>query len=117
MFQFDVKNALLHGDLEEEVYMDTPLGFQMSGAEGKMCRLKRALYALKQLLRVWFERFQAAMFTNGYKQCQADHTLFIKREDRKMTALIVYVDDIVVIGNDEVEVVHLKSTLTKEFEI
>lgn len=82
-----------------------------------MCRLKRTLYDLKQSPRIWFERFWVAMVTNRYKQCQANHTLFIKLEDRKMTALIVYVDDIVVIGNSEVEVACLKSSLANEFEI
>lgn len=57
------------------------------------------------------------MIYSGYKQAQADYTLFIKRQGPKMTALIMYVDDIVVTGNDEDEVKHLKSSLTKEFEI
>lgn len=44
------------------------------------------------------------MIKNGYKQCQADHTLFVKRQGKKVTALLVYVDDIVVTSNDEVEI-------------
>lgn len=78
-----MKNVFLHRDLEDELYMDTPLGFQMPGAKGKVCRLKRALYGVKQLPRAWFKRFQVAMITNGYKQSQADHTLFVKREVKR----------------------------------
>lgn len=56
------------------------------------------------------------MITNVYKQWQADHTLFVKRMDRKVMALIVYVDDIMMTGNDEVEIAQLKSNLAKKFE-
>lgn len=57
------------------------------------------------------------MLKNGYTQCQSDHTLFVRRRQGKLTALIVYVDDIVVTSNDEVEVKRLKMKLAKEFEI
>jgi hypothetical protein len=66
--QFDVKNAFLHGDLEEEVYMETPPGLEDSSLVGKVCKLKKALYGLKQSPRAWFERFSWAMQRFGYKQ-------------------------------------------------
>ncbi|CAL5418427.1 unnamed protein product [Camellia sinensis] len=115
--QLDVKNAFLHGDLEEEVYMDIPPGFSSQSTVGKVCRLKKALYGLKQSPRAWFDRFLKAMLRFGYKQSNADHTMFVKRHANKVTVLIVYVDDIVVTGNDEEEVTHLKMLLAKEFEI
>ncbi|BFG28235.1 hypothetical protein CerSpe_145090 [Prunus speciosa] len=74
--QFDVKNAFLHGDLQEEVYMDPPPGFTPKG--GKVCRLRKALYGLKQSPRAWFGRFSHSMRNYGFKQSQADHTLFLK---------------------------------------
>ena len=48
LHQFDVKNAFLHGDLEEEAYMEIPLGYDITGERNKVCRLKKALYWLKQ---------------------------------------------------------------------
>lgn len=57
------------------------------------------------------------MVTYGCFQCQADHTLFVKQWGSKVTTLIVYVDDIVVIGNDEAKMRELKCYLAKEFEI
>ena len=90
-----MKNAFLHGELEE-VYMDIPPGFTCSRTQGKVCKLKRALYGLKQSPRAWFGRFHKAMVAIGYSQSNADHTLFIKRSGGKIAILIVYVDDIVV---------------------
>jgi hypothetical protein len=59
--QFDVNNAFLHGDLEEEVYMEISLGLHDSSVDGKVCKLKKALYGLKQSPRACFERFAGAM--------------------------------------------------------
>ena len=78
LHQFDVKNAFLHGNLEDEVYMDIPLGFDDSKSARKVCKLKKFLYGLKQSPRAWFERFTHAMLKWGFKQSQGDHTLFIK---------------------------------------
>lgn len=117
LFQFDVKNAFLHGDLEEEVYMAIPPCFRMMYAKGKVCKLKKTLYGLKQSLLAWFERFKSAMLKSGYKQAQADHTLFVKIQSSQVIVLIVYVDDIIVTGNDAAEVAPLKDGLAKEFEI
>ncbi|XP_073265279.1 uncharacterized protein [Populus alba] len=66
--QFDVKNAFLHGDLEEKVYMQLPPGFNNSQSSGKVCRLRKALYGLKQSPRAWFGRFTEAMKRISYHQ-------------------------------------------------
>ena len=65
--QFDVKNAFLHGELEEEIYMDLPPGFYMHLKRKKVCKLKKALYKLKQTPWVWFGRFAKVMIAVGYK--------------------------------------------------
>ncbi|XP_057478145.1 retrovirus-related Pol polyprotein from transposon TNT 1-94 isoform X6 [Actinidia eriantha] len=117
LHQFDVKNTFLHGELEEEVYMDIPPGFSSSKTEGKVCRLKKALYGLKQSPRAWFGRFSKAMLGFGYKQSHADHTMFIKKGAGKIIVLIVYVDDMIVTGDDVDEILNLKCRLAQEFEI
>ena len=63
--QFDVKNAFLHENLEEEVYMDFPLGYSNGGNTG-VCRLRKSLYGLKKSPRAWFDRFTQVMKRNGY---------------------------------------------------
>ncbi|XP_062090436.1 retrovirus-related Pol polyprotein from transposon RE1 isoform X1 [Humulus lupulus] len=118
LHQLDVKNAFLNGDLEEEVYMDIPPGFENSSNHDKVCRLKKSLYGLKQSPRAWFGKFTKSIIQNGYTQCQADHTLFVKLDsDKRIAILIVYVDDIILTSDYKEELVMLKSFLSKEFEI
>ncbi|RVW32997.1 Retrovirus-related Pol polyprotein from transposon RE2 [Vitis vinifera] len=92
--QFDVKNAFLHGELSEEVYMDLPPGCMVSEKQcQKVCKLKKSLYGLKQSPRAWFGRFTKSMRAFSYRQSNSDHTLFLKKQHGNITALIVYVDD------------------------
>lgn len=98
--------------------MGLSLGFFPSSSKGKVCRLKKALYCLKQSSQVWFKCFRLTIFQFGYCQSQANHTLCIKcRGGDHLTALTVYVDDIIVTGNDPVEISQLKMRLAQEFEI
>ena len=89
LLQYDVKNAFLHGDLDKEIYMNIPPGFE-ENTGNKVCKLKKALYGLKQSPRAWFGRFAKVMKESGYKQSQGDHNLFIKHlVARGVTALLV----------------------------
>ena len=107
--QFDVKNAFLHEDLE--VYMDFPLGFANLIKRGKVCRLRKSLY------RAWFCRFTQAMKEYGY-QGRSDYTLFLNHAfEGNIIALIMYVDDIVVTGNDSEENCKVKTYLASKYEI
>ena len=116
--QFDVKNAFLHGELSEEVYMDLPPGCMILEVHcRKVCKLKKSLYGLKQSPRAWFGRFTKSMRSFGYHQSNSDHTLFLKKQHGKITALIVYVDDMVVTRNDLDERKALQSYLSNKFEI
>jgi len=117
LFQLDVKNAFLHGDLEEEVYMEIPPGFNSRETEGKVCKLKKSLYGLKQSPRAWFGRFRNEVCSMGYRQSNADHTLFFKHNYDKITILVVYVDDIVITGDDDKEILCLKRALARSFEV
>ncbi|RVX09853.1 Retrovirus-related Pol polyprotein from transposon RE1 [Vitis vinifera] len=116
--QFDVKNAFLHGKLSEEAYMDLPPGCMVSEKQcQKVCKLKKSLYGLKQSPRAWFGRFTKSMRVFGYRQTNSDHTLFLKKQHGKITTLIVYVDDMIVTGNDLEERKALQNYLSREFEM
>ena len=97
--------------------MNILLGFE-GNTGNKVCKLKKALYGLKQSPRAWFGRFAQVMKEFGYKQSQGDHTLFIKHlATRGVIALLVYIDNIIVTGNDEREKYEVKQRLATEFEI
>ena len=76
LFQLDIKNAFLHGDLAEEVYMEQPPGFVAQGESGLVCRLRRSLYGLKQSPRAWFGCFSSVVQEFGMLHSTADHSVF-----------------------------------------
>jgi hypothetical protein len=97
--------------------MHIPPGFGTTETEGKVLRLHCFLYGLKQSPRAWFDHFRRAINQISYKQSNVDHTLFYRRSGDILTILIVYVDDIIIIENDDKEIDKLKQQLAKEFEI
>ena len=83
-----------------------------------MCRLKKSLYGLKQSSKVWFERFNSIVKKVGYNKEQSDQMMFFKHSlDRKIVIPIVCVDNIILTTDDEAEMINLKNTLSREFEI
>lgn len=85
----DVKNAFFHEDIKEEVYMDIPPSFSVSATIEKVCILIKIIYEVKQSPRGWFGRFQKAIVKLHYKQCNSDHTIYVKRRGGKINVLIV----------------------------
>lgn len=116
IFQMDINNAFLYGDLNEEVYMLPPPGFFNEG-DNKVCLLKKSLYGLKQALRQWNHKLSEALFEAGFEQYKNDHSLFIKAKDNTVLFLLVYVDDLVITGNSESEIESFKVFLKNKFKI
>ena len=117
ILQLDMKNAFLHGKLEE-VYMLLPPGYHLTDNRNQVCKLKKALYGLKQSPRAWFGRFTKAMIELKYHQARGDHTLFIKHgSTRNVTILLVYLDDILITGGDCEEIQRLTKALSRQFEM
>lgn len=94
-----MKNAFLHGVLVEEVYMTQPGRFEQFPTS-HVCKLHKSLYGLKQAPRAWNERFTAFLPTLGFKSSYADPSLFVKVTGSAKAYLLLYVDDIIVTGNN-----------------
>ncbi|CAH9124988.1 unnamed protein product, partial [Cuscuta epithymum] len=114
--QLDVKTAFLHGDLEEEIYMEQPEGFKVPGKENLVCRLMKSLYGLKQAPRQWYKKFESFMAEHDFTKTKSDHCVFIKRYERgDFLILLLYVDDMLIIGQDRIKIDALKKDLSKSF--
>ena len=94
----DVKNAFLNGDLSEEVYTQPPPG--LSVESNKICHLRRAFYGLKQAPRAWFAKFGSTISRLGYMASHYDSALFLHRTDKGTILLLLYVDDMIIIGDN-----------------
>ncbi|KAJ0845012.1 putative RNA-directed DNA polymerase [Helianthus annuus] len=116
MHQLDVNNAFLHGDLHEDVYMKIPQGFSKPG-DNRVCKLRKSLYGLKQALRNWYQKFTNSLVGIGFKQTGADHSLFTLKSDGVFLAALIYVDDVIIVGNDLKRIEEVKVFLNDKFSI
>ena len=117
LHQMDVKTAFLNGELEEEIYMEQPIGFIEKDQENKVCRLLKSIYGLKQSSRQWYIRFHNAIMSYNFDMIEEDHCVYIKRSKNKFVILSLYVDDILIAGNDKGYVIEIKDWLSSHFEM
>lgn len=116
LHQMDVHNAFLHGDLHEEVYMTPPLG--LSGVpHGHVCRLQKSLYGLRQAPRNWFSKLATSLRTYGFRQSYADYSLFTYVRGNIELHVLIYVDDLIVAGNDSRTITLFKNYLSSCFHM
>ncbi|GJR12854.1 retrovirus-related pol polyprotein from transposon TNT 1-94 [Tanacetum coccineum] len=116
--QLDVKTAFLHGNLDEEIYMLQPEGFEQKGKENLVCRLNKSLYGLKQAPRCWYKRFDSFIIGLGYNRLHADPCAYFKRfGNNDFVILLLYVDDMLVAGPNKDRISKLKAQLAREFEM
>ena len=95
----DVKTAFLNGKLEEEVYMTQPEGFLSKGNEHLVCKLLRTIYGLRQASRRWNIRFDETIKEFGFIKNIDEPCVYKKVTGSAVTFLVLYVDDILLIGN------------------
>jgi hypothetical protein len=111
--QLDVKNAFLNGELREDVYMHPPPGYSVP--EGMVCHIRRSLYALKQAPRPWFQRFTSVVTAAGFFASAHDTTLFVHVSPRGRTLFLLYVDDMIITGDDLEYIAFVKTCLSDQF--
>ncbi|KAK1642839.1 hypothetical protein QYE76_060644 [Lolium multiflorum] len=115
--QLDVKNAFLHGVLEEEVYMRQPPGYEDQHQPGYICKLDKALYGLKQAPRAWYSRLSAKLISLGFIASKSDMSLFIYRKFNVSIYMLIYVDDIIVASSSQAATDALLKDLHQEFAL
>ncbi|KAK1663119.1 hypothetical protein QYE76_051278 [Lolium multiflorum] len=113
--QLDVKNAFLHGTLDEVVYCQQPPGFVDASRPEHVCRLHKSLYGLKQAPRAWYQRFAAYIATMGFVASVTDTSLFVLRSGNDTAYLLLYVDDIIITASTTALLQRLLDRLHSEF--
>ncbi|GKC79304.1 ribonuclease H-like domain-containing protein [Tanacetum coccineum] len=116
IFQMDVNNAFLYGDFIEDVYM-IPHPGSFNKNEKRFCKLVKSLYGLKHAPRQWNKKLVETLTEAGFLQSKNDHSLFVKNKDGTFLALLVYVDDIIITGNNNDEISKFKIFLNQKFTI
>ena len=113
----DVKTAFLNGNLEEEIYMLQPEGFIAKNQEHMVYKLKRSIYGLKQASRSWNIRFDQAIKSYGFEQNLDEPCVYKRHQDQVVMFLVLYVDDILLIGNYVGVMSSVKVWLSRQFDM
>nr|ADK92880.1 retrotransposon 4 protein [Hypericum perforatum] len=116
MEHMDVKNAFLQGNLQEEVYLNLPQGLKIH-TPGKVCKLNKAIYGLKQSPRAWYVKLSGELMNLGFKKCYSDSSLFVLNKPEGKVIILVYVDDILITGSNKGMIDDLKLQLHNRFDI
>eukprot|EP00253_Pinus_taeda_P034682 PITA_34682 len=117
VYQMDVKSAFLNGVLMEEIYIEQPPSHEKKGQEHKVCTLKKDLYGLKQAPREWYNKIDSYLLENGFEKFEGEPTLYIKENDGEILIVVLYVDDVIFIGNDDYFIEYFKTVMKEEFEM
>lgn len=113
----DVVTAFLNGNLQEVLYMQQPQGFEEEGSENLVCRLLKSIYGLKQSPRAWYQEIDKHLRAQGWTRSNADPNLYFLQEGASIVLLLLYVDDLLITGNDSTKVVEEKKKLQEKYEM
>ena len=118
LHQMDAPSAFLNGEVEEEIYVEQPVGFIKPGDENLVCRLNKGLYGTKQAGNIWNKKFATVIIQqSGYRRLTADRSVFMKRTPGGLTYVFVHVDDGIISSNDPKELDRLKKILSDAFHM
>ncbi|GJT41254.1 ribonuclease H-like domain, reverse transcriptase, RNA-dependent DNA polymerase [Tanacetum coccineum] len=113
----DVKSAFLHGELKEEVYVTQPEGFTKKGNDGKVYRLIKALYGLRQAPRAWNIKLDNTLKSLDFKKCALEQAIYTKASKDSLLLVGVYVDDLIITGTPKKEIDKFKAQMEEKFEM
>ena len=113
----DAKTTFLHGDLEEEIYMKQLEGFVVKGKKELVCKLKKSLFGLIQSPRMWYHKFDTFIRGLGFTKSKAYHYVYFELIGDCVIYLVLYVDDMLLVGNDKKVIQDLKTQLSSKFDM
>jgi hypothetical protein len=113
---YDVKTAFLNGEIEEDLFMSQPEGYISEGEEHLVCKLKRSIYGLKQSARAWNAKINDIMLKEGFTRSRADQCLYTKFKNNKWMYVLVYVDDLIVVHDDDEVIAEFGEVLNRSFQ-
>ena len=112
----DVKYVVLHGDLQEEIYMEKPLGYVQDNSI-LFCLLKKSLYVLKQTPRAWYAKIDSFLLDTSFSRCHSNPNVYTKKVGNQLIILVLYVYDLILTGSDHKLITHVKYSLKQNFEM
>ena len=115
--QLDVKTTFLHGDLDDDIYMEQPEGFVHHQKGILVCMLNKSLYGLNQSPRQWYKKFDSFMVSQGYTRSEYDHCLYFKKLNDIFIILVLYVDDMLIVSKSMDEINRLKAHMARTFDM
>ena len=113
--QMDVKTAFLHGELDTDLYLRTPQGFDVPN--GKVIKLKKSLYGLKQAPLIWYNTLKDFLLSQGFEKNMFDSSVFTRRQDGNTLIIGVYVDDLLITGNNRDDINAFKAAISATFNM
>jgi hypothetical protein len=118
LHKMDVKTAFLNGEIEEEVYLHPPQGTRVPyGEKGKVWRVKKSLYGLRQSPRKWNDRIHAFLSSMGFRRVESDYGLYVRGRGEKLEIISVYVDDLLIAAKSLEAVENIKRALKARFDM
>lgn len=117
--QLDINNAFLNRDLEEEEYMEIPHGYDVKGycMAKQVCKLPKSIYGLRQASRQWYSKISKSLMASSFRQSKSDYSFFLKGSGKNTTSLLIYVDDIIIVGPSHQEIEAIKTFLSTAFKL
>jgi hypothetical protein len=117
MYQFDVNTAFLYGMIDADIYMEQPDGYVNEDLQDHVCKLKRSLYGTKQAARQWNMRLHDHMKKHGFQRTDADHCVYVRNQGKELIAIVIYVDDLIVMAKSKTSIDEVCKQLKTEFDI
>lgn len=115
--QMDVKSAFLNGELQEEVYVTQPPGFETAGEEHKVLKLFKALYGLRQAPRAWNSKLDESLRKLQFRRCTFEHAVYLRDQADRRLIVGTYVDDLIITGECVRDIIEFKQQMKTLFDM